>query len=247
MQTELTLREPGQVERAPQQTEAASMMQNLILAASNPQMNVENVERLLGMARTMEADRRKDMFFAALSRLQANLPQIEKTGRIVVKGTERSRYAKLEDIDVAIRPYLAEEGFAFSFDTDSTDGKMFKISAKLSHKDGHSETKTLMLPVDSSEYRSTVQSIGSTVSYGKRQLIKMHVNLVECDEDDDGRGGAPPITEEQARTINDLISEVGGNMAGFKKHFGIDKLTELSSKRYSEALNMIESKRRNAR
>lgn len=133
-------------------------------AVSDPRMDVEKMSRLLDLQERVMAEQRKATYMAAMSRLQAKLPQIRKDGRIIVKGTERSRYARIEDIDVAIRPLLAEEGFAFSFDSDSSDAKIFKLSCELSHRDGHSVTKYLTLPIDASDYRSNVQSIGSTVS-----------------------------------------------------------------------------------
>ena len=181
---------------------------------------------------------------AAMSRLQAKLPQINKAGRIIVKGTERSRYAKIEDIDIAIRPLLAEEGFAFSFDSDSSDAKIFKLSCKLSHREGYSETKYLTLPMDASEYRSNVQSIGSTVSYGKRQLIKMHLNLVEVNEDDDGQGGDKPITENQATDLQAFIEEVKADKARFLHFMGVEKLGAILARDYQKAINSLETKRR---
>src|SRR3990167_44950 len=165
--------DPGIVAQ-PDRVESGTLLAAIAQAVSDPRVDVAKMERLLAMHQTIMEDQRKAAYMAAMSRLQAKLPQINKAGRIIVKGTERSRYAKIEDIDVAIRPLLAEEGFAFSFDSDSSDAKIFKLSCKLSHREGYSETKYLTLPMDASEYRSNVQSIGSTVSYGKRQLIKMH-------------------------------------------------------------------------
>lgn len=237
------MNEPAVVNRAiATESETTSLLAVIANATTDPRVDVEKMERLLAMHRAIMTEQRQTAFAAALSRLQAKLPQINKQGRIFVKGTERSRYARIEDIDVAIRPLLADEGFAFSFDSDSSDAKIFKLSCKLSHKDGHSETKFLTLPIDASDYRSNVQSIGSTVSYGKRQLIKMHLNLIEVSEDDDGRGGDKPITEEQVRDILALITEVKADKALFLKYMDVEKVESILSRDHKRAVAALQRK-----
>lgn len=224
-----------------------NLLEVIAQAVANPLIDVAKMERLLAMHKEIVAEDRRVAFMAALSRIQAKLPQIQKDGRIVVKGVERSRYAKLEDIDIVIRPLLDEEGFAFSFDSKSLDGKLFDLSCTLSHREGHSVTKSLLLPMDKSDYRSDVQSIGSTVSYGKRQLIKMHLNLIERDEDDDGNGGDEPITDEQAKDIHTAIADNKFDLAAFLDYMRVDALKDIKSKDYTRAMNAIETKKRSGR
>lgn len=226
---------PAQVE--------TSLLAVIANAATDARVDVDKMERLLAMHERIMAEQRHTAFAAALSRLQAKLPQINKAGRIIVKGTERSRYARIEDIDLAIRPLLAEEGFAFAFDSEMLDGKM-RISAKLSHRDGHSETKFLILPIDTSDYRTNVQSVGSTVSYGRRYLIKMHLNLVEVAEDDDGRGGSKPISQDQARDLHALLTGVGADEARFLKFMGVDSIESILVRNHKQAIAALEAKRR---
>lgn len=222
----------------------ANILEVIARAATDASVDVGKMERLLAMYKDVIADQQRVAFAAALARLQAKLPQIGKEGRIVVKGTERSRYARIEDIDAAIRPILAEEGFSFAFDSESADSKLFKLSCKLSHQAGYSETKTVTIPLDSSEYRTNVQSIGSTLSYGKRYLIKMHLNLIERDEDDDGNGGSAPITEDQAKDIEALMTEVKADKARFLVFMGAGEVSSILSRDFSKAINALEAKRR---
>ena len=195
------------------------------------------------MHQTILTEQRRAAFSGALARLQAKLPQITKAGRIQAKGGER-RYAKIEDIDVAIRPLLAEEGFAFSFNEDATDGKNKVFSCELSHAEGHSVTKRLTLPIDSSPYRTDCQSVGSTTSYARRYLIKMHLNMVEAGEDDDGQGGAKPITQEQADTLRALRDEVKANGPKFLAFMGVPQVTDILARDYRKAVAALEAMRR---
>lgn len=221
--------------------QAAQVLAILSSAVTDPRFDVDKMARLMDLYDQTIRRQSEASFMAALSRLQAKVPQIDRHGVIIVKGQERSRYAKLEDIDTAIRPLLNDEGFAFSFDTETTD-TLIRLSCKLSHRDGHAETKTLLLPIDASEFRSKVQNVGSAVSYGKRQLIKMWLNIVECDEDNDGLGGF--ITEDQATNIEALLTEVKASREGFLRFMGVDKIESISFRDYQKAINALEVKRR---
>jgi hypothetical protein len=223
---------------------AESLLDVIARAVSDPRVDVEKMERILVMKERMDADQRKQAFKAAMARLQAKLPQVQKDGRIVVKGQERSRYARIEDIDLAVKPLLAEEGFAFSFNTESKDPNNLLISAELSHRDGYSEMKSLLLPIDKSDFRSNVQSIGSTVSYGKRQLIKMHLNLVERGEDDDGQGGSKLISEDQAKDLEAMITEVGADKARFLAYMDAGSVESILARDLPKAIAALEAKRR---
>jgi hypothetical protein len=189
-----------------QATDSAAMtvLDVISRAVKDPAFDVEKMERLLAMQERLLADQRRTAFSAALARLQEKMPQIVKTGTILGRDREvRSKYAKLEDIDAQVRPLLAEEGFAVAYDSKRVkDG--IEFSCELSHREGYSTTKTMELPVDNHPSRNAVQSVGSTTSYARRYLLSLHLNLVTCDEDDDGQSAGVnrerPATVEPDRT-----------------------------------------------
>jgi len=218
----------------------------LAQAVVDPRMDVAKMERLLEMHRQVTEDQRRVEFSAAMARLQAVLPQITKEGRIVVSGTERSRFARIEDIDTAIRPLLAAEGFSLAFDTEAQD-KGLLISAKISHAAGHSETRSLLLPVDAQGAKSPVQGVGSTVSYGRRYLIKMLLNITERGEDDDGQGGSQPITEAQAADLAALLTETKSDEPRFLTFMGVARVEDILARDYKRAVTALETKRRGAK
>ncbi len=205
---------------------------------------VSVLERLLTMQMTVREEERKAAFARDLNALQAELPQIQKDGRIMIGNTERSRYALIEDIDTAIRPLLAKHGFSLSFDEDVSGDKDLTISCKLLHKEGHFETKKITVPFDSGAGRSAIQSRGSTQSYAQRYLIKMHLNMVERGKDDDGQGGSAKITDEQCKDLLVLMQEVKADTVRFLKHFDIEKLSDLPAKELKGAIGDLERKRR---
>lgn len=231
------------------ESETAIVLGGISRMALDPNVDVEKLERLLAMQERLLADQRRTAFDAALARLQEKLPQITKAGTILgTNGQARNKFARIEDIDAAIRPLCAEEGFSFSFDSKAV-GNAIEFTGKLAHREGHSETKTLTLPVDNGAGRNAVQSVGSTTSYARRYLLGMHLNLVTRDEDDDGMGGAgkEPITAAQVAELRKQLEESGANMERFLKWIGATTLEEVVSAKYGQALKFVDEKKRQGR
>jgi len=225
--------------------EPATIIDAIARAAADPSVDVNKLERLLAIQQQIMADQRRTSFMAALARLQEKMPQIAKSGVITDRdGRERNKFAKIEDIDRVIRPMCAAEGFSFSFDSKPA-GKDIEYTCTMSHRDGHSETKALALPVDAGAGRNAVQSIGSTTSYARRYLLGMHLNLVTRDEDDDGNAqGSEPITAEQAAHLRTELAAVGGNEARFLNWLATESFETVRAANYQRALRSIDEKRR---
>ena len=240
MTDKLTIAQPTDVTR-----EAAGVLSAIARAAADPSVDVSKLERLLAIQQTLLADQRRTAFFAALARLQERLPQITKSGVITDRdGKARNRFARLEDIDVVIRPICAEEGFSFSFDSRAVPSGT-EYSCALQHRDGHAETKTLVLPLDAGAGRNAIQSAGSTLSYAKRYLLGMHLHLVTRDEDDDGSGvNRMPITHEQAEQLRRELAEVGASEARFLLWLKVGSLEEVTADQFGPAMLFIAEKRR---
>ena len=247
MGTELV--KAGDVAVTPSRAEGPTRLLEVIATAvSDPRMDVEKMERLLAMHQTITTEQRKTAFMAAMARLTPKLPEITQRGRVAFStnagGAQSRKYARLEDIDRAIRPLIAEEGFSLSFDTAPLDGQKVRVICRLSHSEGHSELKQIDLPIDSSGSKNATQAVGSTVSYGRRVLTKMFFNLIETGEDDDGSGGSGPITKKQATDIRADLKAVGIDEARFLKFMGAEKVEAILARDYQKASNAIETKRR---
>lgn len=162
--------------------------------AGNKDVDVEKLDRIItAQMRILDRHAKAD-FDAAYAAMQPELPAITEKGEIIVKGSLRSRYAKLEDIQAAIKPVLARFGFAIRHRTEWPDGKdgIIRIVGILSHRSGHSEESAFEAPMDRSEYRTDVQSQGSTVSYGRRYTTIDLLNIETRGVDDDGAKAGRP-------------------------------------------------------
>lgn len=233
------------VKREPEELEPPNILQVITQLAKDPNFDADKLERLLAMQERVMADQRKQVFFSALSRLQARLKPIVKGG---INPHTRSKYARLEDVDLAIRPLLDEFGFAFSFNEESSDGNMTRFSCRLSHEDGHAEEKYMTVPVDVAaknregrSTRSAIQDAGSTASYARRYLIKMHLNLVEVDEDTDGNPAAT-ISDDQEKTIISMLEEGQADRAGFLTYMRVQNIGDILEADYPKAISALERK-----
>lgn len=238
-------------ETAVQETEApANLLDVIARAAADPRVDMDKMERLLAMQERVMADQRKTAFFSALARLQARLEPIGKGG---INKHTGSKYARLEDVDRQIKPLLASEGFALSFNEESSDGLMTRFSARLSHKDGHAEEKYMTVPVDAAaknregrSTRSAIQDAGSTASYARRYLIKLHLNIVEIDEDNDGQGSSEPISDDQVKDLDVLIKDSRADRAKFLDFMRVERLEDIVRRDYAKAVNALQTKQRRA-
>ena len=173
------------------QAEAGSLMEVISRAASDPNTDVDKLERLLSMYERITERSAKAAYTSALAEMQPRLPVINERGRIVIKekGTENvissSGYALWEDINEAIGPILHEFGFALSFRTGMADDGKVTVTGVLSHRDGHEESTTINLPHDSTGSKNAVQAVGSSTSYGKRYTTQALLNLTSRGEDND--------------------------------------------------------------
>lgn len=226
------------------QLESSAVLSLIERAAKDPQIDIDKMQRLLDMRAQEAARAAKVSYSAALSAMQVELPVIERRGTIgIAKGdnAKKPKYALWEDINEAIKPVLAKHGFALSFRC-GRDADKIMVTSILSHRDGHSEETTMLLPIDTGPGRNAVQSIGSSTSYGKRYTAAALLNLTSRGEDDDGAtapGGF--VTEEQAEAIKKLIVEVGGDIPKFLKVFKIGKVEELPAARFQEAKDRLEA------
>ena len=172
-------------------------------AATDKDVDISKMERLLDMQERVMAKEAEMAFYADMSDLQDAMPTIKKEGAIKVGDQVRSRYARFEDILGQTKGLLKRYGFSVSFKSNFVDGQL-EITGTLSHRAGHHESTTMRLPFDSSGSKNNVQAIGSSVSYGKRYVYCMLLNINITEDDDDGN--AADLDNSIDRQISRLMA-----------------------------------------
>ena len=222
----------------------SSLIDIISRASTDPNVDIDKMDRLLQMHERIVASEAKTSFQRALADMQPDLPVISERGAIKNKaGGIQSRYALWEDIVSVISPILSQHGFAITFRTANAE-KLVTVTGVLSHRDGHREETTLTLPIDASDFRNVVQSIGSSVSYGKRYTASALLNLRTGEVDNDGASVRPYITDTQVADLEALISEVKADRARFMDFLGVASLADIFADRYAEVVKLVEQKRK---
>lgn len=197
-------------ERMPAQTaESATILQIIQQVAMTPDADIDKMERLMAMHERFQAKQAEQQFAESLSAMQEEMPVIGERGGIKDKnGRIQSTYALWEDINEMIKPVLARHGFALTFRTPRNE-RGIEVEGVLSHRAGHRETTSILLPVDVSGNKNAVQAVASSVSYGKRYTAGALLNFTTTGEDDDGNGPAvtPRVTSVQAAQLAMLLEK----------------------------------------
>lgn len=201
-----------------------TMLERVLMA---PEFDIDRAERLWNMQKEVRAEQAKAEYITALSAMQSKLPSIRRAGMIKNNsGQVQSTYAKWEDINDAIKPFLQEYGFALSFRVNQEGNKII-ITGILSHRGTHQDTTTIELAPDTSGSKNAPQAVVSAISYGKRTAAGALLNITSYDEDDDGvKFGDRDTTDaneakvqefytaiSEAETVDDLKKNVGGAVA----------------------------------
>lgn len=204
------------VERLPAvQTESATIMAIIQQVATNPAADIDKMERLMVMHQQHQDRIAKQAFDAAMADMQKKLPVIRERGAIRDKFKNvQSTYALWEDINEELKPVLAKYGFALSFRIPRGANGV-EVEGVLSHRDGHRETTSILLPADATGSKNAVQAVASSVSYGKRYTAGALLNFTTTGEDDDGQGAnkkpdppaEPVITANQAAQLDALLKK----------------------------------------
>jgi hypothetical protein len=106
----------------------------------------------------------------------------------------KSRYADLASIWEAVREPLTKHGLSVIQSVMHTDNGI-AVQTQLNHQSGEwLRMDPCPIPVD----KSTAQSAGSAITYGKRYSLSAAVGIV-ADDDDDANGAQPPRKPQPER------------------------------------------------
>jgi len=224
-----------------QEPRALSVMtpMDMIQRAVESGADIDMLEKLMALQERWEASQARKAFDEAVAASKAEIPPIERNAT----GHNSKRYADFSAIARVVDPILGRHGLSYRFRTSQTD--RISVTCVLSHKAGHSEETTLTGPADSSGSKNAIQAIGSTLTYLQRYSLVQMLGLAAA-SDDDGKSaaGGETINEEQIGILTELLDSVGADKARFLRFFKIETLPALPSKRFQEAVTMLNAKAR---
>ena len=185
--TESTLVAPAE---SPLMTAAALVQQ------ADGKIDVDKLEALLKVQMQWEANEAKKAYVVAMAAFKENPPEIlkDKTVNYAAKGgTVNYKHATLHNVTTKINQELSKNGLTASWVTSQDNGSV-KVTCKVTHIMGHSESTCLSAPPDTTGSKNAIQAIASTVTYLERYTLLALTGLATADQDDDGKGSAPEST-----------------------------------------------------
>lgn len=225
--------------------ERGSLVNLIADLARDPAVDVEKLRALIGLQREQLAEQARIAFEHAMSEAQAEMVPVVRSA---VNSHTQSRYARLEDIDNAIRPIITRHGFSLTFDTPEQSANGIIVTCAVAHRDGHVKNYKLAGARDDVGSKGTtnktpIQAIGSTISYLRRYLTCMIFNVSLTNDDNDGNDVAP-ISAKQARDLDDLLLKSGADREKFLAYLRVSDIADLSSRDYPRARAALEQKLR---
>ena len=158
---------------------------NLLMAAIEKGLGVNEIEKLMELKLRWEADQARKAFFHAFTEFQSICPDLRKT-KSVDAGAMKYSYAPLADITRQINKPLKGVGISYRWEIQD-DEKQIKVTCLVSHVEGHTERTTMTSEPDASGAKNKIQARGSAIEYMKRYTLIGSLGLSTADSDIDGR------------------------------------------------------------
>lgn len=208
----LVVAEPREAARQPMHPLVAAAMQG-------GQLDAATMERFLDMQERWEASEARKAFTRAMAALKRDLPTVIAKDQLVdytSKSGHRTRYThtSLAAAMEAITEPLYRHGFSLSWKSETGDRGVVRVTAELTHVEGHVERTTLEAPPDTSGNKNPAQSVASTITLLQRYTALTLLGIATADMQE-------PRPAEQSRDAVDARRNMAAVRALAKE--GIDK------------------------
>lgn len=230
-----------------------NMLQVIAVAVMDPRCDTEKMRALLDMQRDIEDRDAKKAFTRAFNALQAELPVINKDGKIdhgegtTAKGNQKlkTRFATYPNLNRVVGPLMKKHGFTFSTSMEpDPSGTMIAVST-LSHVEGDSRKTHFRLTADTTGSKNNQQGWGSSQQYGMRYNMIALLNIVteaREDADNDGFPAAKLITTEQTAELVALADTAKADKRKFCEVMGVTGIAQIPESRFEEAKKQLNRK-----
>lgn len=242
---------------AKQETKEITSVDNFIQQAIASGAPVETLEKLFALHKEVKADNAKTAFVEALTKFQADCPIIEKTKDVLNKDgrTIRYSYAPIDSVVKQIKKTLSDSKLSYSWDVELKE-KHMKVSCKLTHILGHSETSSLEIPIteapksrDGYSLMSQPQTYATAQTYAKRYTLLNVLGIATAEEDDDaisaGKDAGPKNIKASIMTnLKALGQDIDNTTPKEEIAKAVKNLTQLDlvEKNYQEINNRLSVK-----
>ena len=221
---------------------AGELVSMLERVASNPEVPVEKLEKLLDLQERVLTKQAEADFNLAMSAAQSEMGRVSADAE---NPQTRSRFASYAKLDRELRPIYTRHGFALSFgEQETTKPDTVRVVCYVTHRGGFTRMYHRDMPADGlgakgGAVMTRTHALGAAQSYGMRYLLKGIFNVAVGEDDRDGNAPAPlveKISEAQAAQLEALIGSVGASKPRFLKFYRIKAVPDLPARDFDGAL-----------
>lgn len=222
---------------------------SIVMAALQKGYDPAFIEKMMDLAERNEKNEARRQYFQAVADFKKNPPEVlkDKENQQFSKGEKKAMYVSLGRLVTTVNPALGQHGLSASWEINQAE-KMVKVTCKLSHRLGHSESVTMEAPPDASggNAKNPIQQIKSTVTYLRAATFEAVTGIAateEANSDDDGNGALEYITEDQLTEINRLLGETESDVVAFLKYLGAESVGSIPAAHYAKAIQALNKKK----
>lgn len=214
-------------------------------AATNPDVDIDKMERLMAMYERIGDQKAEAAFNDAMSEAQGRMRPISADAN---NPQTRSKYATYAKLDSSLRPIYTDCGFSLSFDTgEATKPEDVRVLCYVSHRAGYKRTYKVDMPADGKgakggDVMTKTHAMGAGMSYGMRYLLKMIFNVAVGEDDTDGNAPAQQaatISADQAAQLRAAAKVAGVDDAYICKKARVREIGQIQANRFDAAHNHL--------
>ncbi|WP_375650069.1 ERF family protein [Bartonella sp. MU70NMGDW] len=216
-----------------------TVMERILNKALDSDVDMDRLERLLKL-REQEIERQeRQNFVRDLSAVQMAYKNIEQNA---INNHTNSKYATLYQYLNAVKEGLATYNFALFARIKNQTATNITIEITLSHPSGNEISTEGTFPIDNAGSKNNIQSLGSTLTYARRYLLGMLLNVSSKEDDTDGN---PPIKKAFPQQINEIRRLIVQTQAEEEKilaYVDVKKLDDMSEGQAQTVLHLLKKK-----
>ncbi|WP_375702205.1 ERF family protein [Bartonella sp. AA89HNZF] len=218
-----------------------TVMECILNKALDSDVDMDRLERLLEL-REKEIERQeRQNFVRDLSTIQVEYKNIEQNA---INTHTKSLYTTLDKYIDAIKEPLAKHHFALFSRIKDQSSNDITVEMTLKHISGNEISTQGTFPIDATGSKNNTQAVGSTISYARRYLLGMLLNVARKEDDTDGITLLAGISSEQMNEIKELIKKTQSEESRLLSFIGVKNLKDMSFKQAQTALFSLKKKQR---
>ncbi|UTO29104.1 ERF family protein [Bartonella harrusi] len=214
-------------------------MDLILTRALENDVDMDRLERLISL-REKEIERQNyQNFVRDLSLMQTQYQNIQKNS---INTHTNSQYATLDQHIDAVKETLSKYHFALFSRIKEQNHDNIVIEMTLTHPSGNKISTEGKFPYDAKGCKSVIQSVGSTITYARRYLLSMLLNVASKEDDKDGNMPEKPAFPQQINEIRRLMVQTKVEEEKILSYANVEKLDDISDQKAQTILHLLKDK-----